>query len=84
MVLITYWQMLPFIAHADTIAVTVLILVQFLVFIHTLCMQAAKALVSLQITAGLHENHSFIDTVTSTKVKCADSFDLFFVLLVIF
>ena len=47
--------MLPFIAHADTVALTVLILVQFLVYIHALCMQAAKALVSLQITAGLHE-----------------------------
>ena len=51
----TYWQMLPFFAHADTVELTVLILVWVFVYNHTLCLQAAKAPVSLHIYTGLPE-----------------------------
>ena len=66
------------IVHADAVESAVLILV----YIYTKCMQAAKALVSLHIYTGYHEP-SFLETVISTKIKCAGSFDLFFALLVI-
>ena len=47
-------------------------------------MQAVKELESLHVYTGLLEP-SFLDTAMSTsiKIKCAGSFDLFFVFLVI-
>ena len=51
--LITYWQMFSLIAYADTVELTVFILVRFFVYIHTLCIQAAKDLMSLHIYTGL-------------------------------
>ena len=49
----------------------------------TLCILAAKDLASLHIYTALHEP-SFHDTAmsASSKIKCAGSFDLFFVLQV--
>ena len=48
LVLITYWQKLALIVHADVVEAAVLILV----YIYTKCMQAAKALVSIHIYTG--------------------------------
>ena len=45
-------------------------------------MQAAKTLASLHIYTG-SPKHPFLRTAISAKNKCAGSFDLFFVLLVI-
>ena len=71
-VMIVYWQKPALIVHADAVEPVVLILD----YIYT---QAAKALVCLHIYTGLHEP-SFLETVLSTKIKCAGSFDLFFAL----
>ena len=70
----------PLIAHADTVELAISILVWFFIFTHTLCMQAAKDLARLHIYTGSPEP-SFLVTAMSacTKIKCAGSFDLFFV-----
>ena len=72
------------IAHAVAVELAVLILVWFFNNSNTLCMQVAKYLASLHIYKGSPEP-SFLDTAisASTKIKCAGSSDLFFVLQVL-
>ena len=74
----------PLIAHVDAVELAVPILVLFYTYCHTLCMQAAKEPPSLHIYTGSPEP-SFLDIAinASTKIKCASSFDLFFVLQVL-
>ena len=65
----------PLIAHADAVEQAVLILVWFLIYSHTLCMQAAKDLASLHIYIGSPEP-SFLDTAMSTSTKSTEPADL--------
>ena len=62
--------------HAEAVEPAVLIMV----YIYAKYMQAAKALASLHIYTGYYEP-SILETVISTKIKCAGSFGLFFALL---
>ena len=45
------------------------ILIWYFIYIHTLCVQAAKALVSLRICVG-SPGHSLLDNSVSTKITC--------------
>ena len=69
------------IAHADAKELAVLIQVWLFIYTHTLCVQAANDLTSLHIYTG-PADPSFLDTAVSasTTIKCAGSFNLFFVL----
>ena len=58
----------PSIAHGDAVEQAVLILVWFLIYSHTLCMQTAKDLASLHIYTGSPEP-SFFDTAMSASTK---------------
>ena len=56
------------IAHGDAVEQAILILVWFLIYSHTLCMQAEKDLASLHIYTGSPEL-SFFETAMSANTK---------------